>query len=130
MDVLLGLEPRTVPIGTEVLVELMLLTCTITVGISIGVKMEVLPPLAIVWGCTRMVPRDSEEDKGLIVGFCMLLKYVKKGSMLSNDSLTTSITGSEIFKGGLAGSTVWFSNDSISNGARLSTVSIDGLGLG
>ena len=60
----------------------------------------------------------------------MLLKYVKRGSMLSNDLLTTSITRSEIFKGGLARSTVWFSNVSISNGARLSTVSIDGPRLG
>ena len=130
MDALLGLEPRTIPIGTEVLVELMLLTYMLTIGITIGVQMEVLPPLAIVWGYTRMVPRVSEEDKGLIVGFCMLLKYVKRGLMLSNDSLTTSITGSEIFKGGLAGSTIWFSNVSISNGARLSTISIDGPGLG
>ena len=72
MDVVLGLEPRTVPIGIEVLVELMLLTCTLTVGISIGVEMEVLPPLAIVWGCMGMVHRASEEAKGLSVGFCKI----------------------------------------------------------
>ena len=60
----------------------------------------------------------------------MLFEYVKRGFILSNDLFTASITTFERFKGGLVGSTVWFSNVSISNGARSSTVSIDGLGLG
>ena len=60
----------------------------------------------------------------------MLLKYVKRGLMLFNDSIISSITGSERFKGGLAGSIVWFSIVSISNGARLSSISVDSLGLG
>ena len=75
-----------------------------------------------------MVPISSKEYKVLSVGFYMLLKFVKRGLMLSNDSLTTSITGYEIIKDGLAGTTVWFSNVSISNGVILSTVYVDGLG--
>ena len=77
-----------------------------------------------------MVPRAFEESKGLSVGFCMLFGYVKRGLRLSNVSFNTSITGSKRCKGGLSRSTEWFFIISISNGARLSTVSIDGLGLG
>ena len=46
------------------------------------------------------------------------------------DSFTTSITGCERWNSGLVGTDVWFSIVSISNGGILSTVSIDGLGLG
>ena len=108
VDVLLGLEPGTVPTGSEVLVELMLLTYTLTIGIVIGVELEVLPPPTTIWDCTSVDPRDSEEAKWLSVGFCMLFEYVKRGLRLSNDLLTAGITGSEIFKSGLTGSTVWF----------------------
>ena len=77
-----------------------------------------------------MVPRAYEEGKWLSVGFFMLFEYVKRGLRLSNDLLTASITGSERFKDGLAGSAVWFSNVSISNRARLSIVFVDDSGLG
>ena len=50
VDVLLGLEPKTVPTGTEVLVELILLTGTLTIGISIGVELKVLPPPPTISG--------------------------------------------------------------------------------
>ena len=60
----------------------------------------------------------------------MLLKYVKRGLILSNDSLTTSIIGSKISKGGLARLSIWYYNVSISNGEILSIVCIDGSGLG
>ena len=40
VDVLLGLEPRTIPNVTEVMVELMLLTCMLTIRIAIGVELE------------------------------------------------------------------------------------------
>ena len=50
MDVLLGLEPGTVPNSTELLVELILLTCTLNVGIVIGVELKVLPPSTAIWG--------------------------------------------------------------------------------
>ena len=73
-----------------------------------------------------MVPRASEEAKGQSVGVFMLFEYVKRGLRLSNDSFTTSITGSELFRGVLAGSTIWFSIVSISNGARLSIDYVDG----
>ena len=55
----------------------------------------------------------------------MLFEYVKRGLRLSNDSFTTSIAWYEILRGGLAGSTVWFSIISISNGARLSIVYVN-----
>ena len=77
-----------------------------------------------------MVPRASEEAKGLSVKFYMLVEYVKRGLSLSSDLFTTSITGSEIFRGGLAGSTIWFSIVSISNGVRLLSVYVSGPGLG
>ena len=77
-----------------------------------------------------MVPRASEEDKGLSVRFCMFFGYVKRGLRLSNDSFTESITGFEICNSGLAGSAVWFSIVSMSNGARLSIVFVNGSVLG
>ena len=126
VDVLPGLEPGTVPTGSELLAELMLLTGSLTIGIIIGVELEVLPPSATIWRCTSVVPRAFEEAKKSSVGFCMLFQYVKRGLRLSNDSFTASITGSERCKGRLAGSTVWFSIVSISNGARLSIISVDG----
>ena len=94
--------------------------------IIIGVELEVLPPPATIWGWTGVVPRDSEEAKGLSVRFCMLFEYVRRGLRLSNYSFTASITGSKRCKGGLVGSAVWFSIVSISNGAILSTVYVDG----
>ena len=103
VDIILGLEPGTVKTGTEVLVELILLTGTITVGIFVRVKLKVLPPLATIWGWTYVVPGASKEAKGLIFGFCMLFGYVKRGLRLSNDSFTSSITRSERCNRGFLG---------------------------
>ena len=50
VDVLRGLELGTVENGTEVLFEIILLTCTLTIGIVIGVELNVLPPPATIWG--------------------------------------------------------------------------------
>ena len=77
-----------------------------------------------------MVLRASKESKGLSVGFCMLFGYVKRGLRLSNDLLTTSITGSERCNGVLEGSDVFFSIVSMSKGVILSIIYVIGSVLG
>ena len=102
------------------LVELIILKGMLTVGIDIEVEMEVLFPPTIIWDYIGVVPWTPDEVEGSSDMFWILLKHLKRGLILSNDSLTVSIIQSErFFKGRFVESVLWSSSVLISNGEIL-----------